>query len=59
MFVFLHLHAAVVDALDAAQATHLLIDTQILESTHFHVYWSKTVLSDVMVNNHVSLIEYM
>lgn len=31
MFVFLHLHAAVVNALDAAQATHLLIDTQVLK----------------------------
>lgn len=30
MFVFLHLHAAVINALDAAQAAHLLVNTQIL-----------------------------
>lgn len=33
MFVFLHLHAAVVNALDAAEATHLLVDAQILSNT--------------------------
>lgn len=31
MLVFLQLHAAVVDALDAAEASHLLIDAQILQ----------------------------
>lgn len=40
MLVFLHLHAAVINALDAAQATHLLVDTQILQST---VLWETTV----------------
>lgn len=49
MFVFLHLNAAVVNALDAAQATHLLVDTQILESTVL----CYVILSDVMFNNHV------
>lgn len=58
MFVFLHLHAAVVNALDAAQAEHLVVDAQILESMHFHVYWANTALLDVVVNNHVLLIEY-
>lgn len=43
MFVFLHLHAAVINALDAAQATHLLIDTQILYSTQIYVYWANSV----------------
>lgn len=43
MFVFLHLHAAVVNALDAAQAKHFLIDAQILESTQFYVYRANTV----------------
>lgn len=33
MFVFLHLQAAVIHALDAAQAPHLLVNAQILEST--------------------------
>lgn len=33
MFVLLHLHAAVVDLLDAAQVTHLFIDAEILDST--------------------------
>ena len=49
MFVFLHLNAAVVNALDAAQATHLLVDTQILESTVL----CYVILSDVMFNYHV------
>ncbi len=41
MLVFLHLQAAVVHALDAAEATHLLIDAQILGGTQFYVYWKK------------------
>ena len=32
VFIFLHLHAAVVNALDAAQTSHLFINTQILPS---------------------------
>lgn len=31
MFVLLHLQAAVVDALDAAQASHLLVNAEILD----------------------------
>lgn len=45
MFVFLHLHAAVVDALAAAQATHLFVDAQILESIRFYVH-CKHLMSD-------------
>lgn len=31
VFVLLHLHAAVVDTLDAAQATHLFVNAEILD----------------------------
>lgn len=31
MFVLLHLQAALVDSLDAAQAKHLLVDAEILD----------------------------
>ena len=37
MFVLLHLHAAVVDALDAAEATHILVNAKILQKTHHNV----------------------
>ena len=33
MFVLLHLHAAVVDALEAPQAKHILVDAKILQKT--------------------------
>jgi hypothetical protein len=37
MSVLLHLHAAVVDALDAAQATHILVNAKILQETDHNV----------------------
>lgn len=40
VLVFLHLHAAVINPLDTAQATHLLVNTQILQRTFF---WKTTV----------------
>lgn len=43
MFVFLHLHTAVINALDAAKAQHLLVDAQTLESTQCEVFRTNTV----------------
>lgn len=33
VFVLLHLHAAIVDTLDAAQASHLFVNAEVLDST--------------------------
>lgn len=51
MFVFLHLNAAVINTLDAAQAQHLLVDAQTLESTQLITMLSGQILSDVTVKS--------
>lgn len=53
VFVLLHLHAAIVDTLDAAQASHLFVNAEILDSTA-HVKVKRAVC--VQVNKNVQLI---
>ena len=49
MLVFLHLQAAVINALGAAQASHLLVDTQILKGADFDA--PGQILTDALANN--------